>query len=61
MAKFIYVTDFNKGFQILLNADQIESARVLEIKHATRTEVTMADGRLYHVHESLETLRGLSN
>ncbi|MGA8640696.1 flagellar FlbD family protein [Candidatus Binatus sp.] len=60
MAKLIYVTDHNKGEPILLNADQIESVSVLEIKSGTRTAITMVNGTVFHVQESLETLFGLS-
>jgi len=60
MATLVFVTDHHKGEQILLNADQIESARVLELNNGTRTVVTMASQQTYNVRESLETLFGLS-
>ena len=60
MAKLIYVTDHHKGEQILLNADLIESARMLELKNGTRTVITMASQTTLNVTESLETLFGLA-
>jgi uncharacterized protein YlzI (FlbEa/FlbD family) len=55
MAKFIYVTDYHKGFQFLLKADQIESAQVLE----TRTVISMVNEKSYHLQETLEDFFGL--
>jgi hypothetical protein len=60
MAKLVYVTDHKKGEKILLNADQIESAYVLELKTGTRTVVTMASQSIHHVQETLGTLLALS-
>ncbi len=59
MAKLIYVTDHHKGELMLLNADQIESARILEVMTGKRTLITMASQATFHVQETLDDLVGL--